>query len=52
MDELKSIKSKLKLFEIGQGGEIKGKCKILALEEFFRNLCRDENKLKEFKLKF
>ena len=52
MDELKSIKSKLKLLEIGQGGEIKAKCKILALEEFFRNLCRDENKLKEFKLKF
>ena len=52
MDELKSIKSKLKLLEIGQGGEIKGKCKILALEEFFRNLCRDEKKLKEFKLKF
>ena len=52
MDELKSIKSKLKLFKEGQGGEIKGKCKILALEEFFRNLTRDEKKLKEFKLKF
>jgi hypothetical protein len=52
MDELKSIKSKLKLFKEGQGGEIKAKCKILALEEFFRNLCRDEKKLKEFKLKF
>lgn len=51
-DELRSIKSKLKLLKVGQGGEIKGKCKILALEEFFRNLCRDENKLKEFKLKF
>ena len=52
MDELKSIKSKLKLLKAGQGGEIKAKCKILALEEFFRNLNRDEKKLAEFKLKF
>jgi hypothetical protein len=51
-DEFKQIKSTLKTIESGLGGGIKQKCKILALEEFFRNLCKDENKLKEFKLKF
>ena len=50
--ELRALKSKMKILETGQGGEIKSKCKILALEEFFRELTRDEKRLTEFKLKF
>jgi hypothetical protein len=51
-EEHQSIKASLKSIKLGHGGEIKSKCKILALDEFFRNLCRDESKLKEFKFKF
>jgi len=52
MDELKSIKSKLKLFKVGSGGEIVRKCKTLVLEEFFRNLFHNEKNINSFVLQF
>ncbi|MGK0413234.1 MAG: hypothetical protein ACJA1B_001436, partial [Polaribacter sp.] len=33
----------------GKYANFKNKCKILALEEFFRNLYKDQNKLTQFK---
>lgn len=51
-DELRDYKSKLKLVIKGIGGEVIHKCKILALEDFFRDLHKDPKKIIEFKNKF
>lgn len=52
VDEQREIKSTLKIIESGIGGGIKSKCKILALEDFFRGLFKSEEKVIEFKNKF
>jgi hypothetical protein len=49
MDEQKQFKRDLLAIKKGNFRDLKRKCKILALEEFFRNLYRDKDKLKEFK---
>lgn len=50
--EKKEIKNELKIIKMGLGGIVKRKCKILALEDYLRNLYRDKEKVTEFKNMF
>jgi hypothetical protein len=52
LEERRSIKSTLKIINSGVGGGIKKKCKILALEDYFRDLFKNDQKVIEFKNKF
>lgn len=51
-DEVKDIKSVLQRIKNPKDGLIINKCKELVLCKFFRDLLKDEEKLKEFKNKF
>jgi len=52
MQEKREINYMIENIGLGKGGIVKKKCKILALEEFFRKEYRKDNKLKELKTKF
>ena len=47
--EQKKFKEDTLAINNGKYANFKNKCKILALEEFFRNLYKDQNKLTQFK---
>ena len=49
IDEQRKFKKDLELIKTGKFLDIKRKCKILALEEFFRNLYKDQEKVNAFK---
>lgn len=51
-DESRSFKRELEQVTLGKGGAVIRKCKVLVLEEFFRNLFKDQEKVIEFKEKF
>jgi hypothetical protein len=49
VEEQRKFKKDILAIKDGKFTGIKNKCKILALEEFFRNLYKDQNKLTQFK---
>lgn len=52
MQEKRELNYMIENIVLGKGGVVKKKCKILALEEFFRKEYRKDNKLTELKTKF
>lgn len=50
-DEFKSFQRELEQVALGKGGTVRKKCKVLVIEEFFKNIYKDPEKIIDIKNK-